>query len=90
MRILDSLLKMSADGSVYVPAYGIALVHLGLGDHSSAIEWLHKAYEEHFIWLAYLNVDPVFDSVREQAGLRRLQELMSFPESFKEARPAGS
>ena len=77
LRILDSLLKMLADGSVYVPAYGIALIYLGLDDQSTAVEWLLKAYEEHFIWLAYLNVDPVFDSVRGHADLQRLQELMN-------------
>ena len=90
LRILDSLFKMSADGSVYVPAYGIALVYLGLGDHSNAVEWLLKAYDEHFIWLAYLNVDPVFDCVREHAGFQRLKELMNFPERLKEALPAGT
>ena len=78
LRILDSLLKMSADGEVYVPAYGIALIHLGLGDHNAAVEWLLKAYEEHFIWLAYLNVDPVFYNISEHAGFQRLQELMNF------------
>ena len=82
-RILDSLLKMSAEGAVYVPAYGIALIYLGLGDHSKAVEWLLKAYDEHFIWLAYLNVDPVFDCVREHAGFQRLLDLMNFPESIK-------
>ena len=77
LRILDSLLKMLAEGSVYVPAYGIALIYLGLDDRSAAVEWLLKAYEEHFIWLAYLNVDPVFDSVRGHTELHRLQELMN-------------
>ena len=77
LRILDSLLKMLAEGSVYVPAYGIALIYLGLDDRSAAVQWLLKAYEEHFIWLAYLNVDPVFDSVRGHTELHRLQELMN-------------
>ena len=89
LRILDSLLKMSADGSVYVPAYGIALIYLGIGDHSTALEWLLKAYKEQFIWLAYVNVDPVFDSVREHTGFQRLRELMNFPEGLQEER-AGS
>ncbi|HKO61688.1 MAG TPA: winged helix-turn-helix domain-containing protein [Pyrinomonadaceae bacterium] len=88
LEIVNSLLKMSTDSSVYVPAYGISLVYLGLADYHTAVEWLLKAYEEHFIWLAYLNVDPVFDNVREHAGYQRLQELMNFPESVKESRPA--
>jgi len=90
LRILDSLLKISADGAVYVPAYGIALIHLGLGDHNTAVEWLHKAYDEHFIWLAYLDVDPIFDSLGEHAEFQRLQELMNLPESLRDGRRAGS
>lgn len=90
LRILDSLLKMAADGSAYVPAYGIALIYLGLGDHNTGVEWLRKAYDEHFIWLAYLNVDPVFDCVREHAGFQRIRQLMNFPESLEEGRPAGN
>ena len=86
---LPSELAAGSD-SVYVPAYGIALIYLGLGDHNTAVEWLLKAYEEHFIWLAYLNVDPVFDGVRAHPAFQRLPELMNFPESLKELRLAGS
>jgi len=76
---LDSLLKLADEGSVYVPAYGIALIHLGLGDHTAAVASLHKAYEERFIWLAYLKVDPVFDELRQDEDFQNLQQLMAFP-----------
>ena len=79
LSTLESLLKLSREGSVYVPAYGIALIHLGLGNHTDAVDWLHKAREEQFTWLVYLNVDPVFDTVRNEVGFQSLLQLMAFP-----------
>ncbi|HET6893306.1 MAG TPA: winged helix-turn-helix domain-containing protein [Pyrinomonadaceae bacterium] len=86
---LDSLLALAATNQGYVPAYGIALVCLGLGDKSEAIEWLNKAFDERFIWLVYLNVDPVFDGLRHEFGFKQLIEKMRFPDrSAKETRAA--
>ncbi|MEK6322774.1 MAG: protein kinase [Acidobacteriota bacterium] len=48
----------------YVPAYLIARVYLGFGDNDRVFEWLEKACEERYGYLAYLNVEPLFDSVR--------------------------
>jgi TolB-like protein/Tfp pilus assembly protein PilF len=86
---LHSLLELANTNQVYVPAYGIALVCLGLGDTGGAIEWLNKAYDERFIWLVYLNVDPVFDSLRHEFGFKQLVEKMRFPDqATKETRAA--
>jgi TolB-like protein/Flp pilus assembly protein TadD len=76
---LRDLLKLSESSDAYVPAYGIALIHLGLDDKVPALEWLNKAYEERFIWLVYLNVDPTFDNIRNEPGFQKLQQRMSFP-----------
>ncbi len=76
---LNRLLELHKTGEEYVPAYGIALIYLGVGDTSRATEWLNKAFDERFIWLVYLNVDPVFDSLRGQPGFDRLIERMEFP-----------
>ena len=78
-RTLHTLLELLNAGREYVPAYGIALIYLGLGDTNRAIEWLSKAFDERFIWLVYLNVDPVFDGLRGQPGFDRLIEQMQFP-----------
>lgn len=48
----------------YVPAYMLARIYLGLGDHDRVIELLEKACEERYGYLAYLNVEPLFDSIR--------------------------
>jgi TolB-like protein len=76
---LDSLLRLKSNGSVYVPAYGIALIHLGLGEDEQALDWFHEAFDERFIWMVYLNVDPVFDSLRKMAGFQTLQQRLAFP-----------
>lgn len=77
---LDSLLKLKSQGSAYVPANGIALIHLGLGEDEQAINWFNEAFDERFIWLVYLNVDPVFDRLRTKAGFQALQQRMAFPQ----------
>jgi len=79
-QTLASLLERPTSNKVYVPAYGIALIHTGLGNKDEAIEWLHKAYEERFVWLAYLNVDPVFDGLRTELRFKQLIDRMHFPQ----------
>ena len=76
---LHSLLKQLEANQSYVPAYGIALIYIGLGDTGRALEWLHKAHDERFIWLVYLNVDPVYDSLRGEFGFKQLVKRMQFP-----------
>ena len=79
-QTLAALLKLSKDKTAYVPPYGIALIYLGLEDKLSAIAWLEKACDEKFVWLPYLNVDPLFDSLRSEAGFKQLLKRMNFPQ----------
>lgn len=48
----------------YVPAFDMALVHIGLDDKDRAFEWLEKACQERDGWLVWLKADPLFDSLR--------------------------
>jgi eukaryotic-like serine/threonine-protein kinase len=48
----------------YVPADSIALVYAGLGEKDQAFTWLEKAYQEHAFKMAWLKVDPQWDSLR--------------------------
>ena len=57
----------------YVKPSEIARFFLRLGEKDQAFEWLEKAYEEHDPLVIYLNVDPIYDSLRSDA---RLQELL--------------
>lgn len=56
----------------YVPAYLVARVYLGFGDNDRVFEWLDKARDERYGYLAYLNIDPVFDSIRSDARFAEL------------------
>lgn len=80
-QILHSLLELSNKEEAYSPPYGIALIYLGLNDTARALDWFEKAFEERFIWLAYLKVDPVFDVIREESRFKQLLKRMQFPNS---------
>ena len=49
----------------YVPSYLIARIYLGLGERDRAFELLEKALDERYGYLAYLDVEPMFDTVRD-------------------------
>jgi TolB-like protein/Tfp pilus assembly protein PilF len=83
-QTLSRLLELSNSGEVYVPAFAIALIHTGLVNKVQALDWLEKACDERFVWLVYLNVDPVFDSLREELRFKQLVQRMRFPEANPE------
>jgi tetratricopeptide (TPR) repeat protein len=45
-------------------AGGAAFVYIGLNEKDRAFEWLNRAREVHDSWIAYVKVDPKFDSLR--------------------------
>lgn len=58
----------------FVPAYYLALIHVGLGDKDAAFAALDRAFEEHVGPLNEINIDPMFDLLRGDprfAGLVR-------------------
>jgi TolB-like protein/Flp pilus assembly protein TadD len=69
----ESLARMK---TAYVPASGIACIHLGLGDDDAVFEWLGRSVEERDALLPWLKFMPAFDRVRPdprfQALLARL------------------
>lgn len=69
-EVLELLEERAA--STYVPAYLVARVHLGFGDNDRVFEWLNKACEERYGYLAYLNIDPMFDSIRSDPRFAEL------------------
>ena len=69
--ILGKLLEMSE--RTYIPAYDIAVVHLGLGEKDHALEWLNKAFSERSGFLVYIKCDRRFDALR---GDPRWEELL--------------
>ncbi len=62
MKVLDKLKDLSKQR--YASFYGIAIIHLGLGEKDAAFESLEKAYQERSEGLSSLMVEPRWDSLR--------------------------
>ena len=70
-RALADLQRLAK--SRYISAFYFAGVYTGLGEKSTALDWLDKAYKERNDRLVYLNVDPMADPLRAEP---RFQDLM--------------
>jgi len=57
----------------YVPSYLVARIYLGLGNLDRVFELMEKAREERYGYLAYLDVEPMFDGIRSDP---RFEELI--------------
>jgi tetratricopeptide (TPR) repeat protein len=61
-RVLEELSQRSSDS--YVSPFNVMLVHLGLGDHDSALAWLERACDDRTGSLWASSVEPRFDPLR--------------------------
>jgi DNA-binding SARP family transcriptional activator/Flp pilus assembly protein TadD len=75
--VLIRLLESSRH--TYVPPTSIAILHLGLGQHEAAIEWLEKGFEDRDGDIVLLKVWPVLDPIRGESRFERLLRRMNFP-----------
>jgi TolB-like protein/Tfp pilus assembly protein PilF len=64
----------------YVSPYWVAIIYLGLSEKDKAFEWLRKAYGERDPWLAYLNVNPIFDMLRLDSRFVDLVQRVGLPQ----------
>ena len=76
--VLDELKQRSRQE--YVPADSIALVYAGLGEKDQAFTWLEKAYEEHAFKMAWLKVEPQWDSLRSDPRFAELMHKIGLPQ----------
>jgi DNA-binding winged helix-turn-helix (wHTH) protein/TolB-like protein len=74
---LSELERMSAGR--FVTAYGVALVHAGLGDKEQAFAWLEKAFAERSHWLMWLRLDPRWKTLRGDPRFAELVERLKYP-----------
>jgi TolB-like protein/DNA-binding winged helix-turn-helix (wHTH) protein/predicted negative regulator of RcsB-dependent stress response len=58
----------------YVTPYMTAVVYAGLGDNDQAFQWLQKAYRGRDGWLAWLQVDPKLDPLRDDPRFVKLMD----------------
>jgi serine/threonine-protein kinase len=63
----------------YVPSYGFAIIHLGLGEKDEAFCWLEKGAKEHDYWLAFVLIDPDLDVLRRDPRFDELVRLVGIP-----------
>lgn len=64
----------------FVTAYGVALVHAGLGEKDEAFRWLEKAFEERSHWLVWMRRDPRWANLRGDPRFPGLVARMRYPE----------
>lgn len=63
----------------FVTAYGVALVHAGLGDKEQAFAWLEKAFAERSHWLVWLRLDPRWKALRGDPRFAELVGRLKYP-----------
>lgn len=68
-----------------------ATVHVALGEHDRALEWLDRAEAARSGWLVYLATEPRFDALRGDARFSGLVGRLQSPYAFEAgpAAPAG-
>ena len=63
---LETLQRLEAmEGEHRASPYDIAAVHEALGDRDEAFVWLEKAYGQRIARMAYLEVEPLFETMRQ-------------------------
>ncbi len=65
----------------YVPSFSVALLCIGLGDKSGAMDWLERAYEDRSAYMVYAKVDPLLDPLRADPRFIQLMKRMGLQES---------
>ncbi len=73
-KILDELKVASKQR--YVSPFNFALIYIGLGDKDQAFEWLNKTFEENPYRIAFIKVQPRFDSLRSDPRFTDLLRRM--------------
>jgi TolB-like protein/DNA-binding winged helix-turn-helix (wHTH) protein/Flp pilus assembly protein TadD len=63
----------------YVSPYGVAQIYAALNDKEQTYKWLDTAYRDRAVWMSYLAVDPVFDSIRSEERFRDLLQRAGLP-----------
>lgn len=66
------------ENSGYVPAGAFARAYARLGQNEKAFDWLKKAVEERNVFALFINVDPVYDTLRQDPRFEELLRRVTF------------
>ncbi len=76
-KILQELNTRSTQ--TYVQPIWFAVINAALGNKEEAFPWLRKAVGDRSVWLIYLKVDPIFDSLRTDARFADVARQVGLP-----------
>lgn len=77
LRAIRELQDIS--GKRYLSPYGVAQIYAALNDKEQTYKWLETAYRDRAVWMSYLAVDPVFDSIRSEERFQDLLRRVGLP-----------
>jgi len=77
-KLLEEKLSEKSD-RIYVSAYDIAAVYIGLEEKDQTLEWLFKALEERSGFLVYIKCDRRFDGLRSDPRYEALLKRIGLP-----------
>jgi eukaryotic-like serine/threonine-protein kinase len=82
MKVLEQLTKLAEYH--YVSPIASALVNIGLSNHEEAFTWLEKAYTARDALLAYANVFPPYESLRDSPRFRSLLDKIGLAKEYEQ------
>ncbi len=62
----------------YAPCVGFALIHIGLGEHERALDYLEKSAEQRDLPLCAIKIHPAYDSLRAEPRFQNLVARIGF------------
>ncbi len=77
--LAEFLINRSADK--YVTPWRIGTLYTRSGNNDLAIKYLFEAYNDHDSNMPYINIDPIFDDLKNYPEFRNLIAKMNFPNS---------
>lgn len=60
----------------YVSPVEFATLYIAVGENQRALDWMDKAYQERRGWMAYINVHPIVDTLKEDPRFKVLLRKM--------------
>ena len=77
--LAEFLINRSSDK--YVTPWRIGTLYTRSGNNDLAINYLYAAYNDHDSNMPYINIDPIFDDLKNYPEFRNLIAKMNFPNS---------
>jgi tetratricopeptide (TPR) repeat protein len=74
-RMLAAIIRKRSED--FYPAFPIAQIHLGLGRHEEALDWIEHAATERHVGYYMPSVDPIYDAIRTHPRFRALLRRMN-------------